>query len=382
MTLATLSIDCGDLPLGGGALALIRPALLRLEPGGVLTVRSRLANFEEELRDFCRLERHTLLPALADGHAIQRGPYGIPVETPLDPPERADPRSGFAPRGARLEPGGPDWPFSLNERVRVSPPETAQLYQQAVDAQWNAFQIPWNTIQPLPRALEEALGQVMTFLAENELSALYVPSRFLPRVHPAFVETAQFLATQLADEARHIEVFLRRARMRGVSSATTAHSLRALLDPEDFTEATFLLSVLGEGTFLDLLRFIEEHAPDEATRELTRRARLDEARHVRFGIIHVRHALEHDPQLYPRLEQLVRTRVTKIPAQTVPTPLADALTILAARGDDPPSVRRGHEMFRALLDEMQLQRKKRLMSAGLDDVQAETLSKLHTPNFM
>src|SRR5262249_1708025 len=138
---AALSIDCGDLPLGGGALALIRPALLRLEPGGILAVRSQLANFEEELRDFCRLERHTLLP----GGLIHRGPYGVPVETPLDPPERAETPNGFAPRGARVEPGGPDWPFTLNERVRVSPPETAQLYQQAVEAQWNTFQIPWNT---------------------------------------------------------------------------------------------------------------------------------------------------------------------------------------------------------------------------------------------
>jgi hypothetical protein len=374
---AALSIHCGDLPLAP-ALALIRPALARLEPGGILAVLSTHPTLHEDLRDWCRLERHTLL----DGGLVQRGSHGALRPLPLEPPERAESRTGFAPRGARVEPGGPDWPFSLNERVRVSPPETAQLYQQAVEAQWNTFQINWNTIQPLPPALEEAVGQIMTFLAENELSALYVPSRFLARIHPAFVETAQFLATQLADEARHIEVFLRRARVRGTSSATTAHSLRALFDPEDFTEATFLLSVLGEGTFLDLLRFIEEHAPDEATRDLTRRARADEARHVHFGMAHVRHALQHDPALYGRLEQLVSARAARIPAQSVPAPLADALTILAARGDDPPSVRRGHDAYRALLDEMHQMRKKRLISAGLSVEQAEAISALHTPNFM
>ncbi|MDX6709604.1 MAG: hypothetical protein QOH96_620, partial [Blastocatellia bacterium] len=32
-----------------------------------------------------------------------------------------------------------------------------------------------------------------------------------------------------------------------------------------FTEAAFLLSVLGEGTYHDLLSFIERHEPDEAT---------------------------------------------------------------------------------------------------------------------
>jgi hypothetical protein len=374
---AAISIHSGDLPLAP-ALALIRPALQRLEPGGILAVVSENPTLHEDLRDWCRLERHTFL----EGGLIQRGPHGVAQATALAPPERAESRTGFAPRGARVEPGGPDWPFSLNERVRVAPPETAQLYRQAVDAQWNTFQIEWNRIQSLPRALEEAVGQIFTFLAENELSALYVPSRFLARIHPAFVETAQFLATQMVDEARHIEVFLRRAGVPGISSATTAHSLRALLDPEDFTEATFLLSVLGEGTFLDLLRFIEEHAPDEPTGELTRRARADEARHVHFGMAHVRHALEHDRALYPRLEQLVRARAARLPTQTVPPPLVDALTILAARGDDPPSVKRGHDAFRALLDEMHEGRKKRLQSAGLTAEQAETLSVLHTPNFM
>src|SRR5258707_13807009 len=135
----------------------------------------------------------------------------------------------------------------------------------------------------------------MTFLAENELSALYVPAGFLPRIHPAYAEVAMFLATQLADEARHIDVFLKRARAGngglGISTATTRRSLLSLLEAEDFTEASFLLSVLGEGTYLDLLRFIERHAPDEATSELARRARTDEARQLQFGALHVRPAL-------------------------------------------------------------------------------------------
>jgi hypothetical protein len=375
---AALAIDCGDLPLGGGALALIRPALERLEPGGILSVSSTHPSFAEDLRDFCRLERHEFL----EGDLIRRGPHPTLTSLSLDPPERAETRSGFAVRGAHVEAGGPDWPFSLVERVRTLVPEAANLYRQAAAAQWRADELPWDKLPQLPEALEVAIGQIMTFLAENELSALYVPSRFIARIHPAFVETAQLLALQLADEARHIEIFLRRAKTRGTSSATTAHSLRALLDPEDFTEATFLLSVLGEGTFLDLLRFIEEHAPDELTAELTRRARVDEARHVHFGLVHVRHALVHDPDLYPRLERLVRARSAKLPQQAVPAPLQDALTILAGRGTDFRSIRRGHEQFRALLDDMHQARKKRLLSAGLSADQAETISTLHTPNFM
>jgi hypothetical protein len=169
----------------------------------------------------------------------------------------------------------------------------------------------------------------------------------------------------------------------GVSTVTTSRSLLTLLELDDFTEASFLLSVLGEGTFLDLLRFVERYAPDEATAELAKRARTDEARHVHFGIAHVRHALAADPSLFARLESAVRRRAATLPASgAVPHHIADALTLYAARGDDPPSVARGHEAFRELTEEMFAARVTRLEAAGFTREQAEALSGLHTPNFM
>jgi hypothetical protein len=219
------------------------------------------------------------------------------------------------------------------------------------------------------------------------LSALYLPSRFVSQIHPAFAEVAMFLASQLADEARHIDVFLKRARIAGggvgISSVTTSRSLLSLLETRDFTEATFLLSVLGEGTFLDLLSFIETWAPDEATSELTRRARIDESRHVHFGLSHVRWALSHDATLYSRLEASVRRRAATLAGVGgVPAPLQDALTLLAAGSEDPVAIARGHEAFRELLATMHSNRLKRLEHAGFDREQAATISTLHTPNFM
>jgi hypothetical protein len=194
------------------------------------------------------------------------------------------------------------------------------------------------------------------------------------------------LAVQLADEARHIDVFLKRAwaagQGLGLSSATTALSLRTLLSYEDFTEASFVLSVLGEGTFLDLLRFVEEHAPDEATAEIARRARADEARHVRFGLHHVRHALATDPAAARTLEAAVEQRAATLQGESIPAAVQDALTILAARGTDPPSLARGHEAFRELLATMLTNRERRLAAAGFSSEQATRLASLHTPNFM
>jgi TusA-related sulfurtransferase len=381
---ATIAIDAGDLALGGGLLALLRPALDRVPAGGVVALLSTSPSVSEDLGSWCRAERHKLLESksISEGkwrHLIERGRFNVARV----PDDAQDPTTGFAPRGARVEPGGPPYPFTPSHL----PPEAAQLYQQAVASQWDAGRdVPWDTINSLPPALDAAVSQIMTFLAENEVSALYVPSRFIARIHPAYLETAMFLASQLADESRHIDVFLRRARLSGglgVSTAATSLSLRSLLDPEDFTEAAFLLSVLGEGTFLDLLHFIEDHAPDEATAVLARRARVDESRHVHFGLVHVRHALAHDPTVAKRLEAAVRKRAATIAhVGGVPAPIADALTILAARGDDPPSVGRGHQSFRELLVAMHEARIKRLEHAGFSTEQAHLLSELHTPNFM
>jgi TusA-related sulfurtransferase len=408
---AAIAIDGGDLPFGGGLLALVRPALLLLEPGGVLAILSHSRRACDELAAWCRIEHHEYVSCEDSGlgyyrHVISRGSLGLSCRSaehsesmaggslnvartlagwPM--PDRADPGSGFAPRGAAVEYGGPAYPFSLLDRDRVACPDIGALYDQAVSAAWDAnTDIPWSKVKELPSELEMALGQIMTFLAENELSALYVPSKFISQIHPAYGEVAMFLATQLADEARHIDVFLRRARMfgrLGVSSATTSRSLLSLLELNDFTEAAFLLSVLGEGTFLDLLRYIERHAPDEATAELVRRARNDETRHVHFGLSHVRHALEHNPGLYLKLEDAVRRRASKLSnVGGVPASIQDALTVLAAGGTDPRAIKRGHERFRQLLADMHDNRIKRLQNAGFTHEQAQALSDLHTPNFM
>ena len=412
---AAVAIDAGTLPLGGGLLALVRPALSLLERGGVLAVRSREPGVRDDLPTWCRMEHHDYLGVEreADGtdrHLIARGglessigarEQGLSLSprtederftssavlTAVPFPERADPHTGFAPRGAQVEPGGPRYPFTLLERDRLAPPEVAQLYDQAVSSQWDASRdIPWARIPKLPEQIENAIAQVMTFLAENELSALYVPSRFIPQIHPAYAEVAMFLATQLADEARHIDAFLKRARAGGAgvgnSAVTTSQSLLSLLEARDFTEASFLLSVLGEGTFLDLLTFIERHAPDEATLELAKRARRDEARHVHFGLAHLRHAMAHEPELPKRLEQVVRQRAARIPQKAVPPHVQDALTLLAAGDITPKAIHRGHEAFRELLETMRDGRVKRLENAGLDREMAQRLAELHTPNFM
>ena len=177
-----------------------------------------------------------------------------------------------------VEAGAPEFDFQLADKIEVWADDAARLYAQAAAAQWDPeTAIPWDAPFELPDEVEDAVVQVMTYLIENETAALIVPSRFLAQLHPHFREVMQVLAVQAADEARHIEVFTRRARSSAASSACSTiggqASLKTLLDEPDFAIASFLLSVLGEGTFLSLLWFLERYAPDPVTAAVARSPR-------------------------------------------------------------------------------------------------------------
>ena len=124
------------------------------------------------------------------------------------------------------------------------------------------------------------MGPPNTHQATRKRSSYLLPSRFVSQLHPHFREVMQVLALQAADEARHIEVFTRRALLKrkelGLSTSGGQASLKTLVEEPDFAIASFLLSVLGEGTFLSLLWFLERRAQREVGRPSSdRRARRD-----------------------------------------------------------------------------------------------------------
>src|SRR5512142_3273931 len=80
---AALAVEGGDLALGGGLLALVRPALDLLEPGGVLAVLAAARSVAEDLPAWCRFARHEYLDSepMPDGrtrHFVKRGASSVP----------------------------------------------------------------------------------------------------------------------------------------------------------------------------------------------------------------------------------------------------------------------------------------------------------------
>ncbi len=239
----------------------------------------------------------------------------------------------------------------------------------------------------LPDEIEEAVIQVMTYLIENEQAALMVPARFIGRIHPHFREVQQFLATQVADEARHMEVFARRAsllgRPLGVSGAGGRASLQSLFDQPDWATASFLLSVLGEGTFLSLLSFLEHWAPDPVTARIAQLAGHDEARHVAFALAHLEEQVKGDPGCRDRLRAAIERRHDALSHTAgLAAAVQDSLVILAAGDWTPEAIGEGWDRVQRLQDDMDHGRQRRLVRLGFGERVAAELSALHTRNFM
>ena len=274
------------------------------------------------------------------------------------------------------------------DKVEVWADDASRIYTQAVAAQWDPeIAIPWNAVFNLAEEVEDAIVQIMTYLVENETAALIIPSRFIAQMHPHFREVMQVLAVQAADEARHMEVFTRRALLKranlGLSTVGGQASLKTLLDEPDFAVASFLLSVLGEGTFLSLLQFIERYAPDPVTMAVTRLAALDESRHVAFGLAHLRQHVSFDPSLLGRLAEAVRLRHDTLRSMAgLNAEVFDSLTLLAAGSWEPEDLRQGHLRVMQLMQDMDEGRRKRLVRLGFVEQVATELSSLHTRNFM
>ncbi len=396
-------IDIENLGLDAGAHLLIKCGLGAIPPGSSLRVVGSSPGWEVQLAAWCRAQGHGMSMQQQDGrvvatvirgaadtgrwHGAAHAGYSDAALTGAIA-DQALSCWGLAARGATVEAGAPDFHFRLDRKDEIWSDTAATLYEQAVAAQWNpATAIDWNEPFDLPAAVEDAVAQLMTYMIENEAAALVVPARFLGQVHPHFREIQSLLAVQVADEARHIEVFTRRLRLKGrepaLSTAGGQASLKTLLDEPDFSVAGFLLSVLGEGTFVSLLNFLHLYAPDPVTRQIARLTARDEARHVAFGMSHLLWRLQQEPQFRTRLANAVQSRNDAL-ANTagLNEEVFDALILIAAGEFTPQAIAMGYVRVQQLIADMAEGRQVRLERLGFDKEAAHHLAALHTRNFM
>ncbi|MPZ24471.1 MAG: ferritin-like domain-containing protein [Dehalococcoidia bacterium] len=221
---------------------------------------------------------------------INVAPYGDPLETTSN--------FGMAPRGVGQRPEAPRKGVAYQEKADVWSKNATLLYEEAVQRQWSsATDIPWEELPPLPDDIEQAMCQYCTFLTEVEFIAGDVPGQWLPKISPEYYESKLFLASQIMDEARHLDVFRKRAFANGggLRQQTDENGLRALINAKDFTEMSALMHVLAEGFVQSLFRMGEYIGQSEVDQRIFRMCAQDESRHIAFGIMHLKYVLETQP---------------------------------------------------------------------------------------
>jgi hypothetical protein len=203
------------------------------------------------------------------------------------------------------------------------------LYDKATRAQWISDDVlPWqtNVDLELPMGPENLLplfgSDIYNRLTARERKQLNIEtfswtlSQFLHGEQGALLATAQlvdsvrdldsklYAATQVVDEARHVDVYNRYLHSKiGFSYPVNPH-LKTLLDlilRDSRWDMKFLgMQIMVEGLALAAFGMIRSHTQEPLLRELTTYVMGDEARHVAFGVLSLRDYYREQPEAVRR----------------------------------------------------------------------------------
>jgi hypothetical protein len=277
----------------------------------------------------------------------------------------------MAARGSEMVPGLPDLGYTINRKSDVWSDNVATLYEEAKARRWApAVDIEWDalTAAPLPPDLEAAVSQLCTTLEEIALVMMEFPSRWVASINQEFLELKSYLCAQMIDEARHVEVFRKRALAGGSglkrASAAGEQALKEILYAETYPEASLACNVLLASLVLGVLRAAAAVSPVDA--RIFRLCMQDTARELAYGVGHMRYHLAHQPQRTALLQDyLDRTEHTFLGLAGSPE-LLEPLIVIAGGGLTKAALVRGTHHVRCTLARTVHEYLGRLAACGLE----------------
>ena len=234
--------------------------------------------------------------------AINIGSYG-------DVPEMW-PDQTMRPRGSWTQPGAVGQGYTIYAKSEVWADNLGELYEEAIQRRWiPATDIPWESIAPLPEERERAIGQLCTELCEYNYMVILSLGRWIREISYGFHEAKLFLSTVLFDVGRHYEAFRKRALANGggLGVQSTGFRLVPIRDTQNFSEMAIMTFLLNDSFIQSLYLLGAGLAQNEAESRLFSLAAQDKARHLSYGVEHMRYLLKHQPErreeMYKYLEK-------------------------------------------------------------------------------
>ena len=121
------------------------------------------------------------------------------------------------------------------------------------------------------------------------------------------------------------------------------HSLKAILDSDTYSEASAFMHLLAEGNILTMFRFSEFISPTPVDKRMFQLVMQDEARHVSYGLQHLKWILDNTPerreQLHAALDEAENFSLSQFDSA-----LFEAMIVLAGKGTSPEQIKKGIEI--------------------------------------
>jgi len=192
--------------------------------------------------------------------------------------------------------------------------ELRNLYEKAKRDQWNATdQLPWSldvdpeaenipdiqipvyatpildkmTPGEVKKLRREALSWTLSQFMHGEQGALLATAQIVDAT--PWIESKFYAASQVMDEARHVEVYSRYLREKLTRAYPINRHLKTLLD-QILTDGRWDMKYLGmqimvEGLAMAAFGYMHKLCREPLLTELTHYVMKDESRHVAFGVL-------------------------------------------------------------------------------------------------
>jgi hypothetical protein len=209
------------------------------------------------------------------------------------------------------------WDYEKGQR-----PALNKLYEKAKVSQWNAeTDIDWSVTGQIEAARDPnnplntmgatdegpfgklnaeekavlghaSMAWTLSQFMHGEQGALLCTAKIVDSV--PWIDAKYYAATQVMDEARHVEVYAKYLKDKLEWEFPVNVHLRELLDDvirDPRWDFTYLgMQIMVEGLALAAFGFQYQFSPDPLLKQITRYVMADEARHVAFGVLSLQEA--------------------------------------------------------------------------------------------
>jgi hypothetical protein len=289
-------------------------------------------------------------------------------------PELVRDKYSMAARGAEIWGKLPDLGYTLNRKSDVWADNVAALYEEAKARRWTpAIDLDWRALPSpaMPVELEAAMAQLCTVLEEIALVAMEFPSRWIFSINQEFLELKSYLCAQMIDEARHVEVFRKRALAGGQglkrASATAEQALKEMLFAETYPEGSFAVNVMLGSLVVGVYAHAAATARVAIDARLFRLCVQDTGRALAYGTGQARYHLAHQPHKAAALEAYLDATEHTLFGVAASPELLEPLIVLSGGGTGREEIRRGCRAVARLMERVVAGYLARCEAAGLAD---------------